>query len=136
MPCAGFFNRLRSVCKRAAALPLIAVVKFYQLCISPFTPPSCRFTPTCSQYAVEALRKYGPVKGGWLTLKRLARCHPWGGSGAVGAVFSPLPDFPVTIRTAPSEGAVLEFCVIEIHAPDGTRSDFDSRDFYSSRIAL
>ena len=59
MPCAGFFNRLRSVCKRAAALPLIAVVKFYQLCISPFTPPSCRFTPTCSQYAVEALRKYG-----------------------------------------------------------------------------
>ena len=49
MPCAGFFNRLRSVCKRAAALPLIAVVKFYQLCISPFTPPSCRFTPTCSQ---------------------------------------------------------------------------------------
>ena len=81
MPCAGFFNRLRSLCKSAAALPLIAVVKFYQLCISPFTPPSCRFTPTCSQYAVEALRKYGPVKGGWLTLKRLARCHPWGGSG-------------------------------------------------------
>ena len=73
MPCAGFFNRLRSVCKRAAALPLIAVVKFYQLCISPFTPPSCRFTPTCSQYAVEAL-------------KRLARCHPWGGSG-----YDPVP---------------------------------------------
>lgn len=86
MPCAGFFNRLRSACKRAAALPLIAVVKFYQLCISPFTPPSCRFTPTCSQYAVEALRKYGPVKGGWLTLKRLARCHPWGGSG-----YDPVP---------------------------------------------
>ena len=82
MPCAGFFNRLRSVCKRAAALPLIAVVKFYQLCISPFTPPSCRFTPTCSQYAVEALRKYGPVKGGWLTLKRMAaatiRCRRGG----------------------------------------------------------
>ena len=70
MPCAGFFNRLRSVCKRAAALPLIAVVKFYQLCISPFTPPSCRFTPTCSQYAVEALRKYGPVKDGWLAAIR------------------------------------------------------------------
>ena len=86
MPCAGFFNRLRSVCKRASALPLIAVVKFYQLCISPFTPPSCRFTPTCSQCAVEALRKYGPVKGGWLTLKRLARCHPWGGSG-----YDPVP---------------------------------------------
>lgn len=86
MPCAGFFSRLRSAYRRAAALPLIAVVKFYQLCISPFTPPSCRFTPTCSQYAVEALRKYGPFKGGWLTLKRLARCHPWGGSG-----YDPVP---------------------------------------------
>ena len=86
MPCAGFFSKLRSVCRRAAALPLIAAVKFYQLCISPFTPPSCRFTPTCSQYAIEALRKYGPFKGGWLTLKRLARCHPWGGSG-----YDPVP---------------------------------------------
>ena len=86
MRCAGFLNRLRSVCYRAASLPLIAVVKFYQLCISPFPPPSCRFTPTCSQYAVEALRKYGPVMGGWRTLKRLARCHPWGGSG-----YDPVP---------------------------------------------
>ena len=86
MPCAGFFSRLRSGCKRAAALPLIAAVKFYQLCISPLTPPSCRFTPTCSQYAVEALRKHGPFKGGWLTLRRLARCHPWGGSG-----YDPVP---------------------------------------------
>ena len=62
------------------------LVKIYQYVISPLTPPSCRFTPTCSQYAAEALRKYGPVKGGWLTLKRLARCHPWGGSG-----YDPVP---------------------------------------------
>ena len=67
-------------------LALNALVKFYQLCISPFTPPSCRFTPTCSQYALEALRKYGPLKGLWLTLRRLARCHPWGGSG-----YDPVP---------------------------------------------
>ena len=66
--------------------PLIVLVKFYQRCISPFTPASCRYTPTCSQYALEALRKYGPLKGTWLTLKRLSRCHPWGGSG-----YDPVP---------------------------------------------
>ena len=67
--------------KRVCAFPLIVLVRFYQLCISPLTPPSCRFTPTCSQYALEALRKYGPLKGLWLTVRRLSRCHPWGGSG-------------------------------------------------------
>lgn len=72
--------------RRVAAWPLILVVRLYQLCISPLTPPSCRFTPTCSQYALEALRKYGPLKGGWLTLRRLAKCHPWGGSG-----YDPVP---------------------------------------------
>lgn len=75
-----------SVVKRLAAWPLIALVRLYQRCISPLTPPSCRFTPTCSQYALEALRKYGPIKGLWLTLKRLSRCHPWGGSG-----YDPVP---------------------------------------------
>ena len=86
MQSAGFWNRSWNIFKRAAALPLIAVVKFYQLCISPFTPPSCRFTPTCSQYALEALRKYGPLKGLWLALRRLSKCHPWGGSG-----YDPVP---------------------------------------------
>ncbi|MEG0499036.1 MAG: membrane protein insertion efficiency factor YidD, partial [Alistipes sp.] len=81
MPSAKFWNRLLSGCKFLAALPFLLLVKFYQLCISPFTPPSCRYTPTCSQYAVEALRKYGPIKGLWLTVRRVARCHPWGGSG-------------------------------------------------------
>ncbi len=60
---------------------LILPVRFYQKFISPLTPPSCRFTPTCSQYAVEALRKHGPVKGLWLAIRRILRCHPWGGSG-------------------------------------------------------
>ncbi len=72
--------------KWVAVSPLIALVKFYQLGISPLIPHSCRFTPTCSQYAVEALRKHGPVKGMWLTIKRIARCHPWGGSG-----YDPVP---------------------------------------------
>lgn len=65
---------------------LIGMVRFYQCCISPYTPPSCRFTPTCSQYAIEALRKHGPWKGLWLTIKRILRCNPWGGSG-----YDPVP---------------------------------------------
>lgn len=59
----------------------LAIIKFYQLAISPLLPPSCRYTPTCSQYTVEAIKKYGPFKGGWLGLKRITRCHPWGGHG-------------------------------------------------------
>jgi hypothetical protein len=65
---------------------LILPIRLYQICISPLLPPSCRFTPTCSQYAIEALRKHGPVRGLWLTVKRLLRCHPWGGSG-----YDPVP---------------------------------------------
>lgn len=64
----------------------ILTIRFYQLCISPLTPPSCRFVPTCSQYAVEAIRRHGVVRGGWLAIKRLLRCHPWGGSG-----YDPVP---------------------------------------------
>ena len=71
---------------RALAWVLIMPIRFYQRFISPLTPPSCRFTPTCSQYAVEALRKYGPFKGSWLAVKRLLRCHPLGGSG-----YDPVP---------------------------------------------
>ncbi|HVW96995.1 MAG TPA: membrane protein insertion efficiency factor YidD [Mucilaginibacter sp.] len=59
----------------------VVIIKIYQYFISPLTGASCRYTPTCSQYGVEAIRKYGPFKGGWLTLKRLVRCHPWGGHG-------------------------------------------------------
>lgn len=65
---------------------LILPVRFYQLCISPMLPRSCRFTPTCSQYAIEALSKHGPLKGSWLAIKRILRCHPWGGSG-----YDPVP---------------------------------------------
>ena len=61
-------------------------ILFYRSCISPLTPPSCRFTPTCSQYALEALRRHGAIKDSWLAIKRLLRCHPWGGSG-----YDPVP---------------------------------------------
>ena len=60
---------------------LIIPIKAYQILISPLLGPSCRFTPTCSQYAVEAIQKYGPIKGSWLAFKRIIRCHPWGGCG-------------------------------------------------------
>lgn len=59
----------------------LILIKAYQLFISPLFPGACRYTPTCSQYGIEAIKKYGPFKGGWLTLKRIGRCHPWGGHG-------------------------------------------------------
>jgi putative membrane protein insertion efficiency factor len=63
--------------KSLLARPLIWLVRAYQLVISPFVPPSCRFYPTCSHYAIEALQKHGVLKGGWLAVHRIARCHPW-----------------------------------------------------------
>lgn len=66
---------------RLLSLPFILLIKLYQWIISPLLGPSCRFTPSCSNYALEAFKKYGPLKGFWLTVKRISRCHPWGGHG-------------------------------------------------------
>ena len=60
---------------------IIGLVRFYQYAISSLTMASCRYTPTCSAYAVEAVKKHGPAKGGWLALKRILSCNPWGGHG-------------------------------------------------------
>ncbi|AVR47290.1 membrane protein insertion efficiency factor YidD [Christiangramia fulva] len=65
---------------------LIALVRFYQKFISPVTPSSCRYSPTCSSYMIEAIKIHGPLKGLWLGIKRIARCHPWGGHG-----YDPVP---------------------------------------------
>lgn len=65
---------------------LIGLVKVYQKMISPLLGANCRYTPTCSQYAIEALQKYGPFKGSWLAFKRIMSCHPWGGHG-----YDPVP---------------------------------------------
>ena len=64
-----------------AARASLALIRFYRRVISPLLPPSCRYVPTCSAYAEEAIRRYGAARGGWLTLRRLARCHPFGGHG-------------------------------------------------------
>ncbi|MBL7697205.1 MAG: membrane protein insertion efficiency factor YidD [Chitinophagaceae bacterium] len=63
------------------SFPFIVLIKLYQWILSPVLPPSCRFTPSCSNYALEAFKKYGLFKGMWLTARRIARCHPWGGHG-------------------------------------------------------
>ncbi|HZJ79925.1 MAG TPA: membrane protein insertion efficiency factor YidD [Dysgonamonadaceae bacterium] len=65
---------------------LIAPIIVYRYAISPLLPATCRYTPTCSKYAIEAIKKHGPLKGGFLAAKRIGRCHPWGGSG-----YDPVP---------------------------------------------
>jgi uncharacterized protein len=68
---------------------LLLIIRGYQVGISPFLPPACRYTPTCSAYAAEAVRLHGAGRGSWLALRRLLRCHPWGGSG-----YDPVPGSP------------------------------------------
>ena len=72
--------------KGLLSLPFIILIKLYQWVLSPLLGPKCRFTPTCSQYGIDAFKKYGPIKGFWLTVKRVSRCHPWGGHG-----YDPVP---------------------------------------------
>ncbi|RZK40118.1 MAG: membrane protein insertion efficiency factor YidD [Pedobacter sp.] len=59
----------------------LGIIRLYQILLSPLLGASCRFSPTCSQYGIEAIKKHGPFKGGWLTLKRIGSCHPWGKHG-------------------------------------------------------
>ena len=65
---------------------LIGAIRFYQVYLSPLKPPCCRFVPTCSEYALEAIQKYGPVKGSWLAVKRISKCHPFHKGG-----YDPVP---------------------------------------------
>ena len=77
---------MASAFSRALSWPLIGLVKLYRVAISPWLGMNCRFQPTCSEYAIEALRRHGVFKGAWLAAKRIGRCHPWGGSG-----YDPVP---------------------------------------------
>ncbi|MEM6684414.1 MAG: membrane protein insertion efficiency factor YidD [Bacteroidota bacterium] len=73
--------------KKILTYPFLLLIRFYQAAISPYTPAACRYTPTCSHYAAEALKKHGLFRGGWLAVKRISSCHPYGGSG-----YDPVPD--------------------------------------------
>ncbi len=70
-----------------AGFLLSGLFRAYQLVLRPVLPPSCRYTPSCSHYGIEAIRVHGAIRGGWLTLRRIARCHPWGGAG-----YDPVPE--------------------------------------------
>lgn len=72
------------------ARALLLLIRGYKVGISPYLPPACRYTPTCSDYAAEAIRRYGSARGSWLAVRRLLRCHPWGGSG-----YDPVPDINI-----------------------------------------
>ena len=77
-----YFWQVKNVIRRIFILPVL----FYQYAISPLFPSTCRYTPTCSTYAKEAVLKHGIFKGTWLAIKRIGSCHPWGGSG-----YDPVP---------------------------------------------
>jgi putative membrane protein insertion efficiency factor len=66
---------------------LIALIKLYRYAISPYLAPSCRYTPTCSSYAIEAVERFGIIRGSWLAIRRIGRCHPWHEAG-----YDPVPD--------------------------------------------
>ena len=86
MQSARFWNKSLRIFKSVVIFPFILLIRFYQYCISPFVPKVCRYEPSCSVYAVEALKKYGIFKGGYLAIKRILSCNPWGGSG-----YDPVP---------------------------------------------
>ena len=76
-----------AIIRKILIFPLVVLIQFYRKLISPILPDSCRYTPTCSAYALEALRKHGLLKGFFLATRRILSCNPWGGSG-----YDPVPD--------------------------------------------
>ena len=95
---------------------LIGLIRFYQVAVSPWTLPSCRFHPTCSSYGLEAVTTHGALRGGWLTVRRILRCHPWGGSG-----YDPVPPADGTtdeLVAGEWEEPHSEECTGEIHGAD------------------
>lgn len=74
------------ILRKILIAPFLLLIKLYQWVISPLTPASCRYDPTCSHYAIDALKEWGLFKGSWLAIKRISSCHPWGGSG-----YDPVP---------------------------------------------
>ena len=84
--CSDHTKVKNSKIKQVLIFPFVFLVRFYQIVISPLTPATCRFEPTCSTYMLQALKKHGLFRGGWLSFKRIASCNPWGKSG-----YDPVP---------------------------------------------
>ncbi len=76
-----------------AARAMMGLVQVYRVILRPVLPPTCRFTPSCSEYAMQALARHGALRGGWLSFRRITRCHPWGGFG-----YDPVPGDPIAER--------------------------------------
>ena len=89
-------SRVSGAVSRLGVAAAVGLVRAYQLLISPWLGRPCRHAPSCSAYAIEALSRFGVLRGGWLTAKRLARCHPWGTSG-----YDPVPAARETVSAAP-----------------------------------
>lgn len=87
---------IRKTAEMLAAVPFLLLVGVYRYVISPFTPASCRHSPTCSSYMVDAIQEWGPLKGSWMGLARLSKCHPWGTSG-----YDPVPKNPKKGKQTP-----------------------------------
>ena len=85
--CSNHSNKSQKITlKGILVFPFVMIIRYYQVVISPLTPATCRYSPTCSQYSLEALKKHGIFKGTWLAIKRILSCNPWGGSG-----YDPVP---------------------------------------------
>lgn len=78
---------MKRIVMKILSFPFLVLVYFYKYCISPLTPPSCRHSPTCSEYSIQAFKIWGPIKGLWLTIRRISKCHPWGSAG-----YDPVPE--------------------------------------------
>jgi putative membrane protein insertion efficiency factor len=83
----GVVRGVAGVLRRGAAAGLIGAIRAYRLCLSPWLGTRCRYVPTCSVYAIEAIERFGPLRGAWLAAARIGRCHPWAGSG-----YDPVPE--------------------------------------------
>lgn len=105
-------ERTPNTLSHAVALLLVMPIRFYQKFITPYTPPSCRFFPTCSEYARQALLKHGPVKGLLLAVWRICRCNPWGGSG-----YDPVPETFTFRRASGSQSGTQDASPKDSHPP-------------------
>ncbi len=94
---------------------MIQAIRFYQRAVSPLTGPSCRFTPTCSEFAAGAIDRYGALSGGWLAFKRILRCRPFGGQG-----YDPVPEVGVGVR-AVRESRLPTTVPRDVHSPEDVR---------------